>query len=565
MAGGRNAGNAMSLAQRLLAKVTPVQWQLDRFRAKEQLRMGRLAEVSRERDAMLRAQFYAAANPGINRPMAPQLSTPEDYRQAYERIVMIRYGRQMEDDIPYIESILGDFETYVVGDLRYRANTGNKDADKLINDHLEWRFDQCDFAEKLDLTSMAKLGMRCKKRDGECGWIYVDTGDALKLSAISADRIGNPLIGSNVGPQNYNGIIVDPVSGAPVQFDLWRRLPKLNAYVFDKSVSANQFIHFYDQFRFEQYHGVTAFKNGISRAVDVEQMIQYAIQNMKFRSSQIPSIQNEQGRPKAPGSGYVAQPNNSNNVPQPYQLAIDGVTQNYLKLGEGYVEFPHDFPNANFTAVSADLRGDVALGVHLPSEFCFRSTAGGVLQRFYIEKAQRTFDEEKRLLKKNFLSPYKNRVLRKDVDAGILNLDAFQGLAGSLTLYRGTWHMGRSVSTDYGHDTDSDIKLIDANLMSTEEYLGDNARDQDEIRRTKKQRAIEIFQDAQEVSDLINRPLAEVLPYIQKQFPNPVLTERATDPNASVISDDGSSAMPPAPAPAPAAPPRPAPKVPQKI
>lgn len=538
----------MSFTQRVLAKVMPVQWQLDRFRNKEQLRMATLAAVSRERDTLLRSQFYAAANPGINRPFAPQLSTPEDYRQAYERIVMIRYGRQMEDDIPYIESILGDFETYVVGDLRYRAATGIKAADLIINEHLEWRFGQCDFAEKLDLTSMAKLAIRCKKRDGECGFIYVDVGDALKLSAISADRIGNPLIGSNVGPSNYNGIIVDPVSGAPVQFDLWRRLPKLNAYVFDRSVDANQFIHFYDQFRFEQYHGVTAFKNGITRAIDLEQTIQFAIQNIKFRSSQIPAIQNEQGRPKAPGSGYVTVANNSANVPQPYQLSIDGVTQNYLKVGEGYVEFPHDFPNANFGTITAELKGDVALGVHLPSEFCFRSEAGGVLQRFYIEKAQRTFDEEKRLLKKQLLTPYKNRILRKDVDSGILNLDAFPGLAGSMMLYRGQWHMGRSVSTDYGHDTDSDIKLIENNLLSREEYLGDNARDQDEIRQTKRQHVIEVFQDAQLVSDTVNRPLAEVLPYIEKLYPNPVLTERASDPDSSVISADGKTTMPAVPA-----------------
>lgn len=512
----------MSAFSRFMNAVTPAQWQLRQHAAKEQVRMMGLAAASRERDVQLLAagKFYAAANPGINRPYAPQLSTPEDYRQAYERIVMIRYGRQMEDDIPYVESILADFETYVVGDLRYRPNTGNKEADKLICEHLEWRFDHCDYADKLDLTSMAKLAIRSKKRDGECGFIYVDIGDALKLSAVSADRIGNPLLTASGASNNYNGIIVDPESGQVVIYEIWRRLPKLNAYVFDKAIEANQFVHFYDQFRFEQWHGVTAFKNGITRSIDVEQTVQFAIQNIKFRSSQIPAIQNEQGKPKAPGSGYVAQAPNAAGVPQPYQLAIDGVTQNYLKVGEGYVEFPHDFPNANFVEIKTDLQGDVALGVHLPPEFCFRSQAGGVLQRFYIEKAQRTFDEEKRLLRKQLLTPYKNRVLRKDVDSGLLNLDKFPGLAGSLALYNGNWHMGRSVSTDYGHDTDSDIKLIDANLMSTEEYLGDNARDAEEIRSTKKARAQQVIEDTMEVSKTTGQPFEVVLPFIQKQFPN---------------------------------------------
>lgn len=515
----------MSVLNRIMAAVTPVQWQLNSVSRKEQLRMTALSAAHREREENLQyaAKFYAAAHPGINRPMAPQLTQPDDYKQAYERIVMIRYGRQMEDDIPYIESILSDFENYVVGDLRYRPNTGNKDADKLICAHLEWRFNHCDYADALDLTSMAKLAVRSKKRDGECGFIYVDIGDALKLSAVSADRIGNPLLTASGGACNYNGIIVDPKSGSTVQYEIWRRLAKLNAYVFDCSVDANNFIHFFDKFRFEQWHGVTAFKNGITRAVDVEQAIQFAIQNMKFRSSQLPAIQNEQGRPKVPGNGYTAVPNNANNVPQPYQFSVDGVTQNFIKVGEGFVEYPKDFPNANFSAVTQELKGDVALGVHIPPEFCFRSEAGGVLQRFYIEKAQRTFDEEKRLLRKQFLNPYKNRVLRKDVDSGLLNLDQFPGLAGSLNLYSGIWHMGRSVTTDYGHDTDSDIKLIDANLMSPEEYLGDNARDADEIRATKRNRAQQVIEDTQAVAKATGESFEVVLPFIQKQFPNPQL------------------------------------------
>lgn len=520
----------MNVLNRIMAAVTPTQWQLNAVARKEQLRLTGIAAAHREREETLQhaAKFYAAAHPGINRPMAPQLTQPDDYKQAYERIVMIRYGRQMEDDIPYIESILSDFENYVVGDLRYRPNTGDKTADRVICEHLEWRFENCDFSGELGLTSLAKLAMRSKKRDGECGFIYVDTGDALKLSAVSGDRIGNPLLTNSGGVNNYNGIIVDPVTGAPVLYEIWRRLPKLNAYVFDCSVGANQFIHFFDKFRFEQWHGVTAFKNGITRAIDVEQVIQFAIQNIKFRSSQLPAIMNEQGRPKVPGNGYTSVPNNTNNVPQPYQFSVDGVTQNFLKVGEGFVEYPHDFPNANFRDITTDLKGDVALGVHLPPEFCFRSEAGGVLQRFYIEKAQRTFDEEKRLLRKNFLNPYKNRVLRKDVDSGLLNLDAFPGLAGSLKLYNGAWHMGRSVSTDYGHDTDSDIKLIDANLMSPEEYLGDNARDAEEIRTTKKARAQQIIEDTLAVSKATGQPFEVVLPFIQKQFLNPQLTVKET-------------------------------------
>lgn len=508
----------------------------------------RLLDLSTKirREEKLSGRFYAAAHPGINRSQAEQINSVEDYKQAYERIVMLRYAQQMEGDIPYVESILADFETYVVGELRYLPNTGNPEADALIREHLEWRFSECDYSRELDITDMAKLAIRSKKRDGECGFIYVDLGDELRLSMISADRIGNPMIGTAIGQNNFNGIIIDPESGMVVSYDIWRRLPKVNAYVFDKNVERNGLIHFRDKFRVNQYHGVTSFRTAITRSVDVEQIIQFSIQNIKFRSSQIPAVQNELGRPKAPGSGFQAQAPNVNGVAQPMEFQVDGVNQTYLKLGEGFVEFPHDFPNANFIEIMDSLKADIAAGLHLPGEFCFRSTAGGVLQRFYIEKAQRTFDEEKRLLKRNFLEPYKNRVLRKDVDSGWLDLDRFPGLSSSMALYRGAWHMGRSVTTDYGHDTESDIKLIDYGLMSPEEHWADNARDGENIRRAKKKRTIEAFEDAKEVSELTGRPVAEILPYILRVFPNPVLTERAIEDDPSLVSPSGA---PPPPTP----------------
>lgn len=521
----------------------------NRFTAREQLKMARTGANGRDpAPSSHSGKFYAGANPGINRSMANQISSPEDYRQAYERIVLWRYARQMEEDIPYVESILSDFETYVVGDLRYRANTGNEEADAVINEHLEFRFAEVDLARENDLTDMAKLAVRTKKREGECGFAYVDIDEAeLRVQMIGSDRIGNPFLTANADQYNFNGIRVDPTTGQVVEYDIWRRLPKVNAYVFDRTVPANYFVHFREKFRIDQYHGVTAFRTAITRSVDIEQAVQFTIQNIKFRSSQLPSVQNEQGRPKVPGSGYTPVAANVNNVPQPYQIQVDGVTQNFLKIGEGYVEFPHDFPNANFVDVKDDLKGDIAVGVHLPGEFCFRSKAGGVLQRFYIEKAQRTFDEEKRQLRKQFLQPLKNRILRRDVDSGVLNLDRFPGLAGSLNLYRGAWHMGRSVTTDYGKDTDSDIKLIESGLMSPDEHLADNARDRAEIRQSRRKQVIEAFEDAQEIAAKTGRPFGEVLPYFLKIYPNPILGEKATDANAADITQAGTDPIPETP------------------
>lgn len=487
------------------------QWRVDRARTREFLAHSK---------ANSRMQLYAGAEPGTKRPTANQLSTPEDYRQSYERIVLIRAARQMEEDFQFFDGILGDFETYVVGELRYMPDTGNPEANRTISDYLEWQFSQADYSQRLDLCKMARLAIRSYKRDGECGFIAVDQGDSIKLDAISGDRIGNPLVAANSDPTNYNGIIVDPVSGAPTKYQIFRRLPKLNAYVFQREVNANDFFHYYDPFRFEQYHGVSVFKNSIEHAFDIKQILDFTKLNIKWRSSQLPYVQNEQGRPR--GNGYDQQvATDSNGVPQPTSIQVDGVTQTFLKLGESTMEYPNDFPNQQFTNIMEELKRDCAIGCKLPLEFCYRSQTGGVVQRFYVNKAERTFDEEKRWLKATMLNPYKARAIQKGIESGQLNLRKFGNLSTSLARFRGTWQMGRDVSVDYGKETDADIKQMEAGVMSPREYASENGRDLDAISREIEAYTLSIFQAADRIAEQTGQDIAVVLPYLVKKFPNP--------------------------------------------
>ncbi len=498
----------------LTYKLITGQWRIDRARARE---FSELNEVHAQRRKMA---LYAGANPGENRPTPAILSTPEDFRQAFERIVLIRAARQMEEDMPFFDGMLSDFEQFVVGDLGYRADTGDPAADALINDYLEWQFDMADFTQRLDLTKIARLSERSYKRDGECGFVMVDTGESIKLNYISGDRIGNPMIGANIGPNNYNGIITDPDTGAPAFYDIFRRIPKLNAYVFQMSVRANDFIHLYDPFRFEQQHGVTALKNSIEHGYDMKQIIDFTKLNIKFRSAQLPYVTNELGRPR--GTGYDEVAPALNGDPKPFDVQMgDGVRQSFLKLGEGTMEYPNDFPNAQFRGIMEELKRDCAVGMKLPLEFCYRSESGGVIQRFYVNKAEQTFNEEKRWLKRTLLTPYKNRVIQKGIDTGFLDLSAFAGLSESITRFRGRWQMGRAISVDYKNETTADIAQMDAGVLSRQDFASENDRDLEQIRRENKQHITAVFADAKDIADATGLPIETIIPYLQKIFPNP--------------------------------------------
>jgi len=507
----------------LIYKAVTGEWRIDRQRVREWQKTEARRSVERN---------YAGAEPGTKRKGAAPLSTPEDFKQAYQRIILMRAARQLEEDFPFCDGMLGDFETYVVGDLSYRAATGNDEADLVINDYLDWQFATCDYSRRFDLPKLARLAIRSQKRDGELGWILVDEGDRIMINAISGDRIGNPNVGTPADPKDFGGIIVDQDSGAPVTYKIFRRLPKMNAYEFQFDVSANNFLHYFDPFRIEQYHGVTVFKNSIEHAFDLSEILDATKLNIKYRSSQLPTVSNEQGRPR--GNGYESGGTTSNGTALPMSIDIDGVTQNFVKVGEGIVEFPNDFPNQQFQPMTESLFRQMAMGCKLPLEFVYASQAGGVVQRFYASKAMRTFEEDKRWLKFSLLNPTKNRFIEAGIKSGMLDLKRFGTLAKDPARFRGTWQMGREISVDYGREVDADIKLVDGGYIAPDDYISDLGGDPRVVRSKIKQKAIEVFADANDVAKKTGVPIEQVLPFISKKFANPASTPAPAPGSGSV-------------------------------
>lgn len=489
------------------------------------------------RDALLRnhvanMQLYAGAEPGIARPYPNILNSPEDYKQAYERIVLIRAARQMEEDYGFFQGLLRDFENYVVGEqLVYLPNTGNTDADRRIREFLEWQFDEADFQGQDDLTKIAQIAVRSMKRDGECGFIPVDTGDSIKIRSVSGDCIGNPMVGAVAGANDYNGIRTDE-NGRVIFYDLYRRMPKVNSYTFDRSIPADNFWHYKDRFRFQQYHGVTAFMTAIRDAFDIDQILEFTKLNIKWRASQLPTVHTETGRPK-PGAGYFGWGNGAspgspppgatlpNGAPQPMQTIVEGVTANYLKLDESVMEYPNDFPNAQVGITIEELRRQCCKGVDLPYEFAYRADNGGVVQRFWVNKAENTFGRDKHLLKRTLLERYKNRSIQKGIDTGLLDLDGFGNLNEDLKRFRGQWQMGKAISVDYGKENDTDIRLIEAGLMSPQDKAASMNTNLDEISDEIEAHTVRLFEMAGRIGKRVGQPVEAVMPFLVKKYPNP--------------------------------------------
>lgn len=509
-------------------------WRLARAEARDRAAFLDKTRDMREKlvvNATERMKLYASAEPGDRRPYPAPLSAPDDYRQANQRIVLIRGARQMEEDLAFPEGILDDFETYVVGQcLVYQPNTGSPEANKRIRDYLEFQFDQADYSERIDLTKIAQLAIRSMKRDGECGFTPVDVGDAIKLRCTSGDCIGNPTIAAGAGANDYGGIITNPETGAPVRYELFKRVMKTNAYVFAESVPADHFWHYYDPFRFQQYHGVSGFKNSLADYYDIQQILEFSKLNVKWRASQLPTIHTETGKPRGAGFGFGygfgggvgagGGPVNARGEPVPFKTTVDGVTMNFMKLDEMVAEYPNDFPNQQLIVLLQELNRRCAKGMRLPIEFVYQASDGGVIQRFWADKAANTFNKDKHLMRTTWLDPYKNRVIQKGIETGELDLSSFGDLDVSAERFRGRWQMGRAISVDYGRETDADIKKIDAGLLSPQDKIVDDGGDPEETASEIESAALKLFASAKRISDETGIPVETVVPYLVKKFPN---------------------------------------------
>lgn len=483
------------------------QWRLDRLAVKE------------------RVKLYAGARSGTKRPAPGRLISTEDGQSTRERIVLIRAARDVETDFPLGDSILSDFETYVVGNLRYLPDTGNSEADAVVSDFLETEFNAIDYAGKHDLTTLARLAMRTQKRDGQAGWNPIDEDDRITINAISGDRIGNPQLGTGIDPENLGGIHVDSFTGRVRKYEIYNVNPARGLYEKQVDLNPNDFFHFFDPFRFEQAHGVSVFKNGIENSGDIQQILLFAKLNMKYRASQLPIMQRRGGaldRNIVPGYGN-AEPSSDVNATG-LSMKVDGVMQHYVNLDEGAVEFPNDFPNGQFLPAITALYRDFCMSAKLPMEFCHQSQSGGVVQRFYADKAKKTFGWDKRHLQRVLLNPTKNRIIERGIKSGRLDLRKFGNLATERTLarFRGMWQMGEQISVDYGNEVDADIKLMEAGLMSADSYITESGENPETVRRQIKARAKKVIEDADEISKATGKTFDQVLPLIVKRFPNPV-------------------------------------------
>lgn len=444
----------MNLFEKVISTVSP-SWGLQRKYYKDRLEFSYDAARTVPNHASAATSFATAAS--------------ESWSNQRDRIKMMWESRKLVQNYSFFKSILLKEAMYVCGSMRYQAQTGNPETNKLYEDYWkEWE-KNCDITKRYPfrhLVQLAHIGMR---RDGDAGFALVSMGSDLKLQSIESDRIGDPNQFRKAAKQeeNYIGGVTINDFGQPVSYRIYKRTLH-GQYKDPKEIPAQNFIHYIDPMRVDQYRGITAFETAIPHAKDVYELYKMEKLAVKWGSSHAGVItKNDHGPDK--WSTKASHPSGEKKMDK-----IEPGKIVRLQPGDDISMFQtQSRPSPTFNGFVTTLIREMANGLNLPFAFVWDMSAfGGATARLEVQQAQRAFKRHQDLLTEQVLDPIKDAVLSRGIAMG--EIPAVNGFK------RGKWQFNSQITADLGHEVQATIGMMDAGLKTHDSAFGEMGLDFEE-------------------------------------------------------------------------------------
>jgi lambda family phage portal protein len=430
--------------------------------------------LARERLALF---GYDSANPdgkrGSSGGMAKNAGS-ETPRMAQDRLKMIWEARDLERNMPVIRCALDRVSQYVCGQIRYQAQTGDDEVDAEYEAYVaEWMRSQADLTGRHNFRMLVELAFRSMLRDGDFGFRKVRQGAVLRLQAIEADRIGDPnKVSSQTDETMVQGIHVDPVTGAPAAYDIYRLERKSTRYVFEDTIPAADFLFLHKPLRTDEYRSVSWLAPITAQARDLYEMFAFERGAAKWAASiaGVIRVTDPMGR-GANGSAGVFDGVATNGTPT---SAVEANKLLRLKPNEDVTPFnTGSRPSGAFIQYIESALRDIAMGLNVPYGFFNMAQFGGATVRLEAQQLDRTFGRFQEILTHKLLDP--------SID-DVLNLGIATKLIPPSKNWRGRrWQFGPQLTADTGYDTDADLQLLSYGLKTASEIAGKNGRDFNEV------------------------------------------------------------------------------------
>jgi lambda family phage portal protein len=431
---------------------------------------------------------FAAAYPMKDRMPSRPLSGGEGFSSTFERIELIKAARDLEDNNPIIRSILLKFSQYALGNFRYMSRTGNREIDTMYEHYWMSWCKKADFFGRHNFHALSHLALRSTLRDGDVGFVITrensidgmpDPNSDLKLQAVEADRIGGNF-DNPTSSQGYIGGVVFDENGRNIAYRVYRRTQG-NAYLDPQDIPSQSFILVYDPLRLDEVRGRSHLASIINYCKDLQETLDaenMAVKNAAFR---VMTITNSTGQADDPASYFnQAETDAYGNLMNMESMQKSQI--NYLPTGADMKMFESGRPSNAFHGYVDMIVHMIALAFNLPFGFCYDlAKLGGPTVRLEMALASRTFKRWQSILEDRFFDRVKNIVIADGISRGLI--------PPSSHFSRGKWIYPSDPTIDVGRDSQANIQMFKAGLMTAAEAYGTKGEDYEEAMR---QRAYEV-------------------------------------------------------------------------
>lgn len=448
---------------------------------------------------------FAGAYPLRDRLPSRPLSGGEGYSATYERLELLKAGRDLEDNNPIVRSILLKFSQYALGNFRYMSRTGDRAIDQAYEDYWMAWCKRCDFFGRHSFQSLSHLALRSVLRDGDVGFVItressvngeVDPNSDIRLQAVEADRIGGSFDNPTSSQEYIAGIKFDD-HGRAVAYKVYRRTQG-NFYTDAQDIPAQSFLLIYDPLRLDEVRGrshlasVVNYCKDLAETMDAENI---AVKNAAFR---IMTISNPTGASDDPASYFnQAQTDSYGNTINLENMQKGQV--NYIPTGSEMKMFESNRPSSAFQGYVDLIVHMIALAFNLPFGFCYDlSKLGGPTVRLEMALASRTFKRWQTIFEDRFFDRVKNVVLADGIARG--------KIPPIKNFTNGKWIYPSDSTIDVGRDSQANISEFKCGLKTAAEVYGAKGEDYEEALR---QRAYEV-KFAKELSKEMDVPIESI-------------------------------------------------------
>lgn len=479
----------LSIIEKAISKLSP------KFGVKRLADKCRLHELSR----------FAGAYPMKDRLPSRPLSGGEGYGATFERLELLKAGRDLEDNNPIVRSILLKFSQYALGNFRYMSRTGDKVLDQAYEDYWNSWCKRADFFGRHSFHALSHLAMRSVLRDGDVGFVItrersiggeVDPESDLRLQAVEADRIGG-MFDNPVSNQSYIAGMKFDEHGRTEAYKVYRRTQG-NFYTDPQDIPASSFVLIYDPLRLDEVRGRSHLASVVNYCKDLQETMDaenLAVKNAAFR---VMTISNPTGAADDPASYFNQAQTDSYGNTMNFE-AMQKAQINYLPTGSEMKMFESNRPSSAFQGYVDLIVHMIALAFNLPFGFCYDlSKLGGPTVRLEMALASRTFRRWQSIFEDRFFDKIKNLVIADGIARG--------KIPPSKSFSKGKWIYPSDPTIDVGRDSVSNISMFKSGLMTAAEVYGSKGEDYEEAIR---QRAFEA-KYAKDLADEMEIPIEAI-------------------------------------------------------